>query len=245
MDQSKKSGHKVKLKGKGVTRRVTPTTTPTMTATPTATRPRPRLRPRPRRRPSPRRQQQPRLQPPPRPRPTHRDSNTNVHIDRDIYARQHFRVGMGHCLFEQSGCRSQPGCDRAGGRGIDTLLHQQHQRERHERLYIRVGVGLADLGGQWFDDISDRIRSRRWGPLVVSRRPLCALQRIRVLTDLKRTFCIASDTTYSLTGSVQASASEDIGNITATGIVSIATSPRRQCFLSMSRPQTARTFRYR
>jgi hypothetical protein len=36
-------------------------------------------------------------------------------------------------------------------------------------------------------------------------------------------FCIASDTNYSLTGSVQASANEDIGNITATGVVSIET----------------------
>jgi hypothetical protein len=41
------------------------------------------------------------------------------------------------------------------------------------------------------------------------------------ITELKADFCIASTTTYSLTGSLHASASEDLGNITATGVVSI------------------------
>jgi Abnormal spindle-like microcephaly-assoc'd, ASPM-SPD-2-Hydin len=41
------------------------------------------------------------------------------------------------------------------------------------------------------------------------------------ITEFKADFCIASTATYSLTGSVQASASEDLGNITAAGFVSI------------------------
>ena len=43
------------------------------------------------------------------------------------------------------------------------------------------------------------------------------------ITEFKAEFCIASATTYLLTGSVQAGASEDLGNITAVGIVSIET----------------------
>ena len=36
-------------------------------------------------------------------------------------------------------------------------------------------------------------------------------------------FCIASATTYSLNGSVQATANQDLGNITATAVVSLET----------------------
>ena len=43
------------------------------------------------------------------------------------------------------------------------------------------------------------------------------------ITQFQAEFCIASDTNYSLTGSVQASANQDIGNITAAGVVSIET----------------------
>jgi CSLREA domain-containing protein len=43
------------------------------------------------------------------------------------------------------------------------------------------------------------------------------------ITEFKAEFCITSTTTYSLTGSVQASANEDLGNISAVGIVSIET----------------------
>jgi hypothetical protein len=42
-------------------------------------------------------------------------------------------------------------------------------------------------------------------------------------TEFDAEFCIASDTTYSLTGSVQASANEDLGNITGVAVVSIET----------------------
>jgi hypothetical protein len=52
--------------------------------------------------------------------------------------------------------------------------------------------------------------------------PLCTAEN-QGITQFEADFCIASDTTYSLTGSVQASASEDIGNIFATGVVSIET----------------------
>src|SRR5208282_6174274 len=50
--------------------------------------------------------------------------------------------------------------------------------------------------------------------------PLCTAVN-EGMTQVQAEFCIASDTTYSLTGSVQASASEDVGTITATGVVSI------------------------
>ncbi len=43
------------------------------------------------------------------------------------------------------------------------------------------------------------------------------------ITELDAEFCIASDTTYSLTGSVQATASEDLGNISGVGVVSLET----------------------
>jgi hypothetical protein len=43
-------------------------------------------------------------------------------------------------------------------------------------------------------------------------------------TQFKAQFCVASKTNYSLTGTVQASANQDLGNITAVGVVSIATS---------------------
>jgi CSLREA domain-containing protein len=43
------------------------------------------------------------------------------------------------------------------------------------------------------------------------------------MTQFDVEFCIASATTYSLTGSIQASPNEDLGNITATGVVSIET----------------------
>ncbi len=52
--------------------------------------------------------------------------------------------------------------------------------------------------------------------------PLCTAEN-QGITEFEADFCIASDTTYSLTGSVQASPNEDIGNITATGVVSIET----------------------
>jgi hypothetical protein len=41
------------------------------------------------------------------------------------------------------------------------------------------------------------------------------------MTQLKAEFCIASKTNYSLNGSVHASANQDLGNITAVGVVSI------------------------
>jgi hypothetical protein len=50
--------------------------------------------------------------------------------------------------------------------------------------------------------------------------PLCTAEN-QGITDFNADFCIASDTNYSLTGSVQASANEDLGNITATGAVSL------------------------
>jgi hypothetical protein len=50
--------------------------------------------------------------------------------------------------------------------------------------------------------------------------PLCGAEN-QGDTEFKVDFCIASDTTYSLSGSVQAGASEDMGNISATGVVSI------------------------
>ena len=43
------------------------------------------------------------------------------------------------------------------------------------------------------------------------------------ITELNAEFCITATTTYSLTGSVQASANQDLGNISAVGIVSIET----------------------
>jgi hypothetical protein len=52
--------------------------------------------------------------------------------------------------------------------------------------------------------------------------PLCTAEN-QGITQFQADFCIASDTTYSLTGSVQASPNEDLGNITATGVVSIET----------------------
>ena len=50
-------------------------------------------------------------------------------------------------------------------------------------------------------------------------------------TQFKAEFCIASSTHYSLTGSVQASANQDLGNITAVGVVSIATSGSMPTFI--------------
>jgi hypothetical protein len=41
------------------------------------------------------------------------------------------------------------------------------------------------------------------------------------MTEFVADFCIASNTNYALTGSVQASANQDLGNITATGVVSV------------------------
>jgi hypothetical protein len=58
--------------------------------------------------------------------------------------------------------------------------------------------------------------------LCVGPSPVCTAEN-QGITEMENVFCIASDTNYSLTGSVQASANEDIGNITATGIVSIET----------------------
>lgn len=58
--------------------------------------------------------------------------------------------------------------------------------------------------------------------LCVGPSPLCTAEN-QGITEMETVFCIASDTNYSLTGSVQASANEDIGNITATGVVSIET----------------------
>jgi hypothetical protein len=52
--------------------------------------------------------------------------------------------------------------------------------------------------------------------------PLCTAEN-QGITQFEADFCIASDTTYALTGSVQASANEDLSNITATGVVSIET----------------------
>jgi hypothetical protein len=50
--------------------------------------------------------------------------------------------------------------------------------------------------------------------------PMCSAEN-QGDTQFKADFCIASDTTYALSGSVQAGASEDMGNISATGVVSI------------------------
>ncbi|MGC2759495.1 choice-of-anchor Q domain-containing protein [Candidatus Binatus sp.] len=58
--------------------------------------------------------------------------------------------------------------------------------------------------------------------LCVGPSPVCTAEN-QGITEMKTVFCIASDTNYSLSGSVQASANEDIGNITATGVVSIET----------------------
>ncbi|WP_422297150.1 choice-of-anchor Q domain-containing protein [Candidatus Binatus sp.] len=58
--------------------------------------------------------------------------------------------------------------------------------------------------------------------LCVGPSLLCTAEN-QGITEMETVFCIASDTNYSLSGSVQASANEDIGNITATGVVSIET----------------------
>jgi hypothetical protein len=50
--------------------------------------------------------------------------------------------------------------------------------------------------------------------------PMCSAEN-QGDTNFKVDFCIASNTTYALSGSVQAGASEDMGNISATGVVSI------------------------
>ncbi len=55
------------------------------------------------------------------------------------------------------------------------------------------------------------------GPLL-----LCTAEN-QGITEFDAEFCIASNTNYSLTGSVQASANQDLGNIPATGVVSIET----------------------
>ena len=56
--------------------------------------------------------------------------------------------------------------------------------------------------------------------LCLGPNPLCMAEN-QGFTEFLADFCIASDTTYALSGSVQASTSEDFGNINATGIVSI------------------------
>jgi hypothetical protein len=52
--------------------------------------------------------------------------------------------------------------------------------------------------------------------------PLCTASN-RGITMFDAQFCIASATTYSLNGSVQATANQDLGNITATAVVSLET----------------------
>ena len=52
--------------------------------------------------------------------------------------------------------------------------------------------------------------------------PLCSAEN-QGITKFDAQFCITSNTNYSLTGTVQASANQDLGNITATAVVSIET----------------------
>jgi hypothetical protein len=52
--------------------------------------------------------------------------------------------------------------------------------------------------------------------------PLCTAEN-QGFTEFDAKFCITSATTYSLSGSVQASANQDLGNITGTAVVSIQT----------------------
>ena len=89
-----------------------------------------------------------------------RHTDPDLYVNGYIYAREYFRDGLGLCRFEQSECRTQPGSDHAGNRGLDALIQRQHQRERYERLRIGIGVGIADLAGGRFNDLSERIRSR-------------------------------------------------------------------------------------
>jgi CSLREA domain-containing protein len=58
--------------------------------------------------------------------------------------------------------------------------------------------------------------------LCVGPSLLCTAEN-QGITEFKAEFCITTTTTYSLTGSVQASANQDLGNISAVGIVSIET----------------------
>lgn len=58
--------------------------------------------------------------------------------------------------------------------------------------------------------------------LCVGPSPLCIAED-QGITEFEAEFCITSATTYSLTGSVQASANQDLGNISAVGVVSIET----------------------
>ena len=155
-DQSKKSSHTIKLKGKGVS---TPSSSPTMTpsvtaqhaatatATPTATSTGGGT---------------------PTATATATPSPTE-HLDRDLYAFEYFPDAVGLCRFDRTEYLAQSSSDGDGGRGRDAVIHRQHQPERHQRRYIGVGVGLADLGGRWFQYFRDRIGADRRGPLAVSR----------------------------------------------------------------------------
>jgi Cep192 domain 4 len=60
--------------------------------------------------------------------------------------------------------------------------------------------------------------------------PTCTAEN-QGFTQFKAEFCIASSTNYSLNGSVQASVNQDLGNISAVGVVSIATSGSTPTFI--------------
>ena len=57
------------------------------------------------------------------------------------------------------------------------------------------------------------------------------MKRLLFVPTLLLAGCVASNTNYSLTGTVQASPNQDLGNITAVGVVSIATAGSTPIFI--------------
>ena len=209
-DQSKKSGHKIALKGKGVsTPASTPTLTPSVTATPTSTAtPTPTITSTGGATPT------ATATATPSPTGTSTATYTLTSISETV---------SGFVDLNNPGATPNPvGTMQAVAVSTPSFTDSISVSDTNFDISGSASASQGSQADGATISANESAAASADLSLCPGPSPLCTAEN-QGSTEVEAVFCIASATTYSLTGSVQASANEDLGNIFAVGVVSIET----------------------